>query len=110
MIDNYTEYKNQLQMIDTSSNLQDPSMFKYTEKLNISGFFNKKTLSKLGIFCGIFFIWSLVVVFIFHPKYITNEENLFSWSKYLTTSIIILVSMIVLFYFTKWLIKYLNLD
>ena len=115
-MDNYNDYKSQLEMIDTSSNIQSNSPYKYTNPISNNfvpknSIFNKKNLTRIGVFCGLFFVWSLVIVFVFYPKYITtNMNNSFSWKSYLATSILTFLSLVVLYYFTKWFIKYLNLN
>lgn len=115
-MENYDYIRTNLEQIEKSSNLNESSPYKYTNPISNNfvskdSIFNKKNLAKLGILCGLFFTWSLILVYVFYPKYIrTNDNNTFSWKSYLATSLLTFLSLVVLYYFGKWLIKYLKLN
>lgn len=116
IMENYDYIRTNLEQIEKSSNLNESSPYKYTNSINNNfvsknSIFNKRNLGKLGILCGLFFTWSLIIVYVFYPKYIrTNDNNTFSWKSYLATSLLTFLSLVILYYFGKWLIKYLKLN
>lgn len=91
-IDHSPDYK--IEPVSSSSSLSFMS----------NDIWNKKTLKNTGIYASVFLIWSFVIVGIFLPSYVYIEEK-FSFQRFLILSLVIFMSLIILYFGTKWVIK-----
>lgn len=66
-------------------------------------FFSKKNLLNVSILLLGFFIWSLVAVALLNSKSNRNEDDVFSWKKYIFNVFMIFISLIILFILVQWL-------
>ena len=57
-----------------------------------------------SIFFGAFFIWSLILVIIFYPRFITKDDK-FSFKWYMIVSLLTFLSLIALYYLIQFIQK-----
>jgi hypothetical protein len=104
--DRYQDMISTLNGIENTSNFGElsPSRVLSQEKKIPLFLFDKTKLKEYAIYCAVFFVWSLILVIIFHPSVIDVDGKI-SIKKYFTISFFVFATLLLTFFVTNYLYR-----
>ena len=102
--DRLSDLLTEFEKIDYSPDYKVENGTAIADKKILSNWMSFKSLKIAGIYCSVFLVWSFILVAIFSPSYV-YQDNKFQWNKFFILSFIVFLSLIILYQLTKWAMK-----